>query len=66
MAIAWEVIPWTPDSEVRLAQLVYKGDIDFALVPSRAFQTLGSSAVDSLITPFLGRLTGTRECRDRQ
>jgi ABC-type glycerol-3-phosphate transport system substrate-binding protein len=33
--VAWEAVPWSPESEQTLATMVGDGEIDLALVPTR-------------------------------
>jgi TRAP-type C4-dicarboxylate transport system substrate-binding protein len=51
--VAWEAVPWTPESEQTLATMVGDGDIDLALVPTRVWDTLGVTSMRALQAPFL-------------
>ena len=51
--VAWEAVPWNPESEQTLATMVSDGDIDLALVPTRVWDELGVSTMRALQAPFL-------------
>jgi TRAP-type C4-dicarboxylate transport system substrate-binding protein len=53
--VVWEADPdgWSPAIERRLAEMVAGGDLDLALVPTRAFDTLGVTTLRALQAPFL-------------
>jgi C4-dicarboxylate-binding protein DctP len=51
--VAWEAVPWTPESEQTLATMVSDGDIDLALVPTRVWDKLGVTSLRALQAPFL-------------
>jgi TRAP-type C4-dicarboxylate transport system substrate-binding protein len=52
--VAWEAVPWTPESEGTLATMVSDGDIDLALVPTRGgWDGLGVTSLRALQAPFL-------------
>jgi TRAP-type C4-dicarboxylate transport system substrate-binding protein len=51
--IDYEVIPWTPTSEREVISMVQRGEVDLALVPTRAFDTVGISTFEALQTPLL-------------
>jgi TRAP-type C4-dicarboxylate transport system substrate-binding protein len=51
--VAWEAVPWTPESELTLATMVSDGDIELALVPTRVWDELGVTTMQALQAPFL-------------
>ena len=51
--VAWEAVPWNPESELTLATMVSDGEIDLALVPTRAWDELGVTSLQALQAPFL-------------
>ena len=51
--VAWETVPWNPESEQTLATMVSDGEIDLALVPTRAWDELGVTSLRALQAPFL-------------
>jgi TRAP-type C4-dicarboxylate transport system substrate-binding protein len=52
--VAWEAVPWTPESEGTLATMVSDGEIDLALVPTRGgWDGLGVTSLRALQAPFL-------------
>jgi TRAP-type C4-dicarboxylate transport system substrate-binding protein len=51
--VAWEAVPWNPESEKTLATMVSDGEIDFALVPTRVWDELGVTTMQALQAPFL-------------
>ena len=46
-------MPWNPESEQTLATMVSDGEIDLALVPTRAWDELGVTSLRALQAPFL-------------
>ena len=51
--VAWEAVPWNPESEQTLATMVSDGEIDLALVPTRVWDELGVTSLRALQAPFL-------------
>ena len=51
--VAWEAVPWNPESEQTLATMVSDGEIDLALVPTRVWDELGVTTLRALQAPFL-------------
>ena len=51
--VAWEAVPWNPESEQTLAKMVSDGEIDLALVPTRVWDELGVTTMRALQAPFL-------------
>ena len=49
----FEAIPWTPASEGKLFEMVQDGTTELALVPPRAFDTVGVTGFEALQAPML-------------
>jgi TRAP-type C4-dicarboxylate transport system substrate-binding protein len=52
--VLWDATqPWHPEAEVEIAEWVGEGELDLALVPSRAWTDLGVTSLAAVMTPFL-------------
>ena len=53
IAVDWQRIKWTPESENDLARMVEDGRLDLAWLPTRALANVGTDPLSVLQAPFL-------------
>ncbi len=51
--VDFEVVPWTPDSERVIVDMLRDGETDAGLVPTRSFDTAGITGLEPLQAPLL-------------